>query len=222
MEDQTNITAVSLSCSKCGEVKPADRFKKDSRRQFICRGGKHTTCKDCENKLARNRYEVLSDEDPRILEGRRICTACKVNKPLVHFGKCHDFFMGRTANCKACIAKKQKARRHAAGISKTELKRTALTQPDHTRKRKWKLDADGFRAFYDAQDGKCGICRADLPFYGRETCIDHDHVTGVRRELLCRPCNLGLGFMRDNTDTLRAAIAYLEKHSAKEPEKKTA
>ena len=40
--------------------------------------------------------------------------------------------------------------------------------------------------------------------------VDHCHVTGNVRGLLCRACNLALGQFEDNIKTLNKAIKYLE------------
>lgn len=79
--------------------------------------------------------------------------------------------------------------------------------------------------WYDKQVAKgCGICGSHDPV--REWCIDHDHTCcsygnrkGCRkciRGVLCNPCNLGIGMMRDDTKRLAAAITYLESHKTKE------
>lgn len=42
--------------------------------------------------------------------------------------------------------------------------------------------------------------------------IDHCHVTGVVRGVLCVNCNVGLGNFKDNIPVLENAIRYLEAH----------
>lgn len=57
-----------------------------------------------------------------------------------------------------------------------------------------------------AQD--CPIC--DRPFSAdRAKCVDHDHVTGLVRGVVCRKCNSGLGMFEDNQSAIRAAANYM-------------
>lgn len=62
------------------------------------------------------------------------------------------------------------------------------------------------------QDNRCAICRTDVPG-GRGTFhVDHDHVTGKVRELLCHGCNLMLGAGKDDPKVLSAGADYLTRH----------
>jgi len=63
-----------------------------------------------------------------------------------------------------------------------------------------------FDNLYKSQNCLCAIC-----VKGEATCIDHNHKTRQIRNLLCRKCNLAIGFFDDNIELLRKAIIYLEK-----------
>lgn len=64
-----------------------------------------------------------------------------------------------------------------------------------------------------AQDGKCAVCGTGKPGDRSESwSIDHDHVTGAVRGLLCTSCNLGIGQLGDDPDRIRAALNYVERH----------
>lgn len=61
------------------------------------------------------------------------------------------------------------------------------------------------------QRGMCAICKTDLLDLPNDTPhVDHDHVHGHVRGILCFSCNSGLGSFKDNVERLRAAIQYLE------------
>lgn len=70
------------------------------------------------------------------------------------------------------------------------------------------------REVLDAFGNKCHICKRESSadkLHGRLH-VDHDHVTGKVRGLLCKSCNTGLGAFEDNLDLLFKAMGYIEKH----------
>lgn len=72
----------------------------------------------------------------------------------------------------------------------------------HKAKRKAELEH-----WLQLQDYKCCICHGELTI---ETVNrDHCHVSDEYRGLLCRACNYGLGFFRDNSELLQRAVEYL-------------
>lgn len=58
------------------------------------------------------------------------------------------------------------------------------------------------------QQCKCPICKKELD----NPCIDHDHSTGKVRGILCNSCNLGIGWLKEDIEILKASIRYLETH----------
>ncbi len=70
-----------------------------------------------------------------------------------------------------------------------------------------------YAAMLQAQDGRCAICRcAETGTRNgrvKQLAVDHDHVTGQIRALLCEACNTGLGSFRSSPVYLCAAIDYL-------------
>jgi hypothetical protein len=70
------------------------------------------------------------------------------------------------------------------------------------------ITVDQLLAMEAESGGVCAICGRP-PGPGSRLNVDHDHSTGQVRKLLCRPCNQGLGFFRDDPTLLDAAASYL-------------
>jgi hypothetical protein len=66
-----------------------------------------------------------------------------------------------------------------------------------------------FDALLNSQGGACAICRK-TNWNGRGPNIDHDHVTGNIRGILCHNCNVALGHIGDDPKIARAMGDYLE------------
>lgn len=77
-------------------------------------------------------------------------------------------------------------------------------------KRKYGLTEEAFQAMFASQKGLCAICLTEeLP--GISSHVDHCHVTGIVRGLLCESCNRAIGIMKDDPARLRAAADYIER-----------
>ena len=79
-------------------------------------------------------------------------------------------------------------------------------------KRKHGIDKDTYNTLLKLQNEKCLICQ--LYSLDSALAVDHNHETGMVRGLLCRNCNLGLGYFKDNITSLMRAILYLLRRSA--------
>jgi hypothetical protein len=72
---------------------------------------------------------------------------------------------------------------------------------------KYNLTLEQYEKMMQSQNGFCLLCGGQG---GKKAlCVDHCHVTGKIRGLLCDLCNRGLGYFKDNPKTLQNAIKYL-------------
>jgi hypothetical protein len=73
----------------------------------------------------------------------------------------------------------------------------------------YKITAEAYRRMWRAQDGKCAICREpERSERNQMLCVDHDHVSGHVRGLLCSHCNRAIGLFRDDPAVLKRAAEY--------------
>lgn len=83
---------------------------------------------------------------------------------------------------------------------------------------KFRISEDTYLSMLSEAEGKCELCGEVPVSKGRllyaGLVIDHSHVTGKIRGLLCPNCNSGLGMFGDDLAKLKMAVAYLEIHMA--------
>ena len=70
-----------------------------------------------------------------------------------------------------------------------------------------------YKTLLHKQNGVCAICKKPETLLRngvtQPLSVDHDHVTGKVRGLLCRACNLMLGLSDESPTNLLSAIRYL-------------
>lgn len=100
-------------------------------------------------------------------------------------------------------------------IAMTEWMRKLRPETLASRSIKRKMKAYGLsRKEYDRllteSGGRCRICKVR----SNDLVVDHDHDTNEIRGLLCRLCNIGIGYfkVKDDPRRLRAAADFLEQH----------
>jgi hypothetical protein len=126
-------------------------------------------------------------------------THCKRGHEFAKFGQ------NRFGKCRECDRLRQNVEWHRTGYLRTV-------------KKNFGLSPEQYQAMFDAQEGKCAICRRpqaeNLDSKGRakRLAVDHDHATTEVRALLCYYCNVAVGAMDDSVARLFAAISYLQKY----------
>lgn len=136
---------------------------------------------------------------------KKRCSKCGKKKPLDHFFNRKAAKDGKASCCKTC----------AKGMRERLVESRPYYQVHMQRQRKYGVSQEQYEEMLRQQGGRCAICRSKSP--GRNSvffCIDHDHETGRVRGLLCRRCNMGLGYFGDKLKLLRRAVRYLEENKS--------
>lgn len=76
-------------------------------------------------------------------------------------------------------------------------------------KKNFGITLEQFGEMLRAQGGVCALCSTDNPKGRGAFHVDHDHVTGSIRGLLCHACNTGLGSLGDDPMRVTRAVKYL-------------
>lgn len=77
---------------------------------------------------------------------------------------------------------------------------------------KYGLTLETYETMMQSQKHACAIC-GTVFVSTLATHVDHNHITGLARALLCRSCNQSLGHLeKDGGEWLLKALAYLEGH----------
>lgn len=77
-------------------------------------------------------------------------------------------------------------------------------------KNRYGISSDQKQGMLEAQGNRCASCGSENPQSDRGWNLDHDHETGEVRGVICKPCNLVLGFVEDSTEHLERLIEYLQ------------
>lgn len=78
---------------------------------------------------------------------------------------------------------------------------------------KYGVDADQYNQLMTEQGGVCAICKSPPPGL-RPLHLDHDHVTGKPRGLLCAKCNKLLTHFGDRPEGLLRVLDYVNRGNA--------
>jgi|LakMenEpi03Aug12_release.lakeMendotaPanAssembly.Ray.scaffolds.fasta_scaffold1303032_1 hypothetical protein len=86
---------------------------------------------------------------------------------------------------------------------------------ENTLKRKYGLTLDDYEKMLQEQNSSCAICFVKMENTKKKyLCVDHNHLTGDVRSLLCDPCNTAIGLLKENQEVILRAAEYLKRFSA--------
>ena len=76
-------------------------------------------------------------------------------------------------------------------------------------KMKYSITLEDYQQMCEKQNNLCAICHEPDT---RDLSVDHNHITGKVRGLLCQYCNLAIGNMKEDIVRLQSAIEYLRSY----------
>ena len=145
----------------------------------------------------------------------KYCPSCKIGKNRSEFYRDKSTKDGLHSFCKVCVEDRRRLPKGQATTKRHEQtpKRKA-NKKRNSRKHEQSSRCKAYRREYflkytygitladydemlEQQHGVCVIC-GGVNFAGQRLCVDHDHVTGEVRGLLCHNCNLKLGWYDKN------------------------
>jgi hypothetical protein len=99
--------------------------------------------------------------------------------------------VGRTpaGNCRECSKQKTLEWKFRQPKDKLSLRRRA-----NALRLTYGLTLEDWDRLFAAQGGRCALCNRHQSELSFVLCVDHDHITGKVRGLLCRACNGALGY----------------------------
>jgi Recombination endonuclease VII len=148
------------------------------------------------------------------LEGK-ICNYCNTFKVNSDFHKCNKVKSGIRSKCKKCRLKEKLSRDYKKEYNvnpekvKRNARRWAIMNPRRKILNNYKMTVQEYENVLKLQNYKCAICPKKMSELNKHLAVDHCHKTGKIRGLLCRKCNSGLGFFKDDPILVEKALKYL-------------
>lgn len=155
----------------------------------------HTAC-DCGNVKLLRAQSVTSGNtrscgcarkartNQALATGAKPCTICEKVKPLDQYQRRQHSSDGRSARCLDCMKRTYYRSMYGIGYEQKA-------------------------QMVESQNGKCANdkCGADITVKTGQ--LDHCHKSGAVRGVLCRPCNVALGFLNDDIRRMKGLVDYL-------------
>lgn len=134
------------------------------------------------------RLEKLESKDTKY------CIGCKKIKPLFEFGFSAKDRKFAQIYCLECRREREKEGRKEKRILQD-----------------YGISLKTYDKMLEKQGGGCMICNTKTPEGKGRFHIDHNHLTGKIRGILCCHCNRMLGAAKDDIEILAKAITYLSR-----------
>ncbi|NJO48282.1 MAG: hypothetical protein HC840_01040 [Leptolyngbyaceae cyanobacterium RM2_2_4] len=159
----------------------------------------------------------------------KTCAACKAYQDLSLFGIDRNKKDGKNVYCKKCVREQSRERQPFRIKRPYDPIRAAKYRNSHSTEKRAKIAYDKRKSFLKQeygismeqyqkmltdQDNKCAICERHSSTLRKTLAVDHNHINGKVRGLVCAPCNRTLGYLKiDETDKfVQNIISYFKRN----------
>lgn len=77
-------------------------------------------------------------------------------------------------------------------------------------RKRYGITLDQYNEMFNNQNGCCAICGKHQLNFKVSLCVDHCHLTGLVRGLLCSSCNRAIGYFQESLSNIENAVLYLK------------
>jgi hypothetical protein len=130
-------------------------------------------------------FFILSERSGAAME--KLCVRCK-ERPMAYPSSSNHW-------CKICLEENRKARYDAKKVRDKNLQQNYNG-----------FSSNDYDVLLSKQGGVCAACGTPPKRYLH---VDHDHITGEVRGLLCNNCNAALGYLQDDPIVIGKLLRYI-------------
>jgi hypothetical protein len=141
-------------------------------------------CAKCKELKLESEFYKVSKTNPKL---RTVCKTCCAETFKINYKKNPEKYRRYTSSRSYRPALKRKANLKTFGLTVAEYDQMLV-----------------------AQNNVCAIC-SNTCSSGKRLAVDHCHITGKIRGLLCRRCNQSIGKFHDDPVLIQKAVDYLLK-----------
>ena len=175
-------------CKKCNNVKLFCEFNKDKGKK----DGLMSRCKEC-IQLYQKEWNGVNREHRNALSAKYYVE----NKEEIIIKKSNSYNTNRD---KLLKRQRQKYKNNPEYFKNIDLKKA------------YGITLERYSQILSTQNNSCAICKKHKDNFTKSLAVDHCHLTGKVRGLLCTNCNRALGNLKDSIDSAINAVTYLEVH----------
>ena len=136
---------------------------------------------------------------------------CKVCCSLVARSRVKDPEKAAEASRKAYLKHRDRVLARSVARHRDDKERMSLLSRGRHLRRNYGITIEEYNKMVEGQNGVCAICSEACRTHVNLT-VDHSHVTGKVRGLLCFGCNTSIGKLKDSPALLAIAFRYLATH----------